>query len=96
MALSCLSKEFPQIGKFLDTDLKEACLALVIVKKDTPEAVRQPPGDPDSPLPCSWSKRQFTNSPDSLPMPALASKREKLELFIRNWYAASLFNVCKT
>ena len=112
MKLGCLPKEFPHIGKFLDTETrlvsKEAHQALGIVNKDAPasgshktdendnlsanhgshpEAVRQPLGecDSDSPLPCSCARRQFTNPPDSLPMPAMASNRKELELFIRNW-----------
>ena len=104
MALGCLPKEFPQIGKFLGTETrlvsKEARQALGIINNaigshktaesdnlsanhgSHPEAVRQPLGecDSDSPLPCSCARRQFTNPPDSLPMPATASNREELRV----------------
>ena len=60
-------------------------------------ATRQPPGqcDPDSDLPCCCPRRQYTDPPDILPMPAINANRSKLEDWIRNHYASSAFNVCK-
>ena len=37
----------------------------------------------------------FTEPPDTLLMPATASNRGALEDFIKDWYAASAYNVCK-
>ena len=51
--------------------------------------------DPESSLPCSCPRRQFREPPETLPMPATASNRGALEDFIKDWYAASAFNVCK-
>ena len=67
-------------------------------RQSTPNtAVRQPEGecDPESSLPCSCPKRQFMEPPDTLPVPATASSRGALKDFIMDWYAASVFNVCK-
>jgi hypothetical protein len=61
------------------------------------DITRKPLGqcDPDSALPCSCPRRQFTDPPDVLPMPATTVNRSKLEDWIRNYYASSAFNACK-
>ena len=50
------------------------------------QAVRQAVGDcdPESDLPCSCPRRQFREPPESLPMPATASNREALEIYIKD------------
>ena len=61
------------------------------------EPVRQPAGecDPDSSLPCSCKRRQFTYPPDTMPMPATASNREALEKYIKARKKANAFDACK-
>ena len=84
--LGCVQEEFPEIGRF-----SWAVAALRAMTSTGHhgadggshggEVVRQPPGDcdPDSPLPCSCPRRQFTDSPDMLPIPATESNRKALE-----------------
>ena len=59
--------------------------------------VRQPRGecDPESDLPCSCPRRVFIDPPDKLPMPATVSNRKALEDWIKDYYKAGAFNVCK-
>lgn len=67
---------------------EEACDNIVL---------RQPVGvcDPESDLPCSCPTRKFIDPPTTLPMPATKSNREALENWIKDYYKAGAFNVCK-
>lgn len=58
---------------------------------------RQPKGqcDPESDLPCSCPRRAFADPPDKLPMPATDSNRKALETWIKEYYKAGAFNMCK-
>ena len=60
-------------------------------------AVRQPQGqcDPESPLPCSCPRRNFTDPQDYIPMPATKSNVPALEAWIRNYFKSSAFNQCR-
>ena len=59
--------------------------------------VRQPRGecDPESELPCSCPRRMFIDPPDKLPMPATVSNRKAMEDWIKDYYKAGAFNICK-
>ena len=106
-ALGCLPDNFPEVGRF--PILEAANQPAGGASKNTfslagfpsgvggGKPVRQPEGecDPDSDLPCSCPRRQFTDPPDTLPMPATASNREALEDYIKDRYKASAFNSCK-
>ena len=91
-ALGCLPENFPEIGRFTASHVEGAdgvvagCLAQVAAGRppqaaDSHSPVRQPEGqcDPESSLPCSCPRRQLTDPPDTLPMPATASNGGALE-----------------
>ena len=71
-----------------------AARPLPITQKDL---ARQPEGecDPESNIPCSCPRRQFTDPPDRLPFPPTKSNRKALEDYIKSHYKASAFNLCK-
>ena len=83
--LGCVQEEFPEVGRF-----SWAVAALRAMTSTGHhgadggshggEVIRQPPGDcdPDSPLPCSCPRRQFTDSTDMHSIPATASNRKGL------------------
>ena len=64
---------------------------------EVPSLARQQPGscDPDSPLPCSCPRRSYTDPPKTMPMPATPANKDKLEIWIKEHYAASAFNTCR-
>ena len=51
--------------------------------------------DPDSTLPCRCPRREFVDPPDKLPYEPTAENREKIEVWIKDYFAGSAFNVCK-
>ena len=55
------------------------------------DLARQPEGecDPESNIPCSCPRRQFTDPPDRLPFPLIKSNRKALEDYIKSHYKAS-------
>ena len=103
--LGCLPEKFPEIGRFPKSKAIDQpaggnsgiILSSVSSNSGGDQPVRQPAGecDPDSPLPCSCPRREFTDPPDALPMPATASNRKALEDYIKDRYKASAFNACK-
>ena len=77
--LGCVQEEFPEIVRF--------SWAVAALRAMTSTGHHGADGgshggevcDPDSPLSCSCPRRQFTDSPDMLPIPATASNRKALE-----------------
>jgi hypothetical protein len=58
------------------------------------DPVKQQKGecDPESSLPCQYPRRNFTEPPENIPMPATKSNIMALEEWIKNHFKTSAFN----
>ena len=88
--LGLIDEEFPKPGHVKD-DIGHAHVHGVDI------GVYQEHGecDPDNELPCRCPRREFVDPPSKLPYPPTAENREKLEVWIKDYFAGSAFNVCK-
>ena len=100
--LGVIDEDFPRVGKYAkDRLLKKAAVQSVteITEKvsDVKPEVYQAPGecDPDSELPCQCPRRDLVDPPESCPYPLRLENRDKIEEWVKKYFASSAFNVCR-
>ena len=81
---------------------KQACVALQIIPTSFPTIGEAPPHESQCstssqpPGPCDCPRREMPpHKPASLPFPATAENRSKLEQWLLKYYKSSTFNVCE-
>ena len=91
-----ISSEFPKVGEHLPVG-EDKRLGLKVNMVEKSEDVYQKEGecDPDSELPCRCPRREFVDPPDKMPYPPTEENRERLENWIKQYYASSAFLACK-
>merc|ERR1711954_344359 len=96
--LGLISQDFPKIGEHLQR-LGDQIKGVKVNKVQRQESgeIFQEEGvcDPDSSKPCRCPRRECVDPPINLPFPPVEENREKLEEWIKNYYASSAFMSCK-
>ena len=98
--LGLVSQDFPKVGEHLVKPvIRGGRMRLRVneVQGRVSEDLYQEMGvcDPDSSTPCRCPRREYVDPPTQLPFPGVAANREKLETWIRDYYASSAFLNCK-
>ena len=95
--LGLVSPDFPKVGEHLVPLGQDVQLRVNEVKRQASGDLYQEAGvcDPDSSLPCRCPRREYVDPPTQIPFPAVASNRERLEEWIKDYYASSAFLNCK-
>jgi hypothetical protein len=90
--LGVLPDSFPTCGEY-EQDAKDTIAQLLAVSTGMGELL-QPVGecDHESEIPCQCPRREFVDPPNSMPYQATL---EKLEDWLKDYYASSAFNICK-
>ena len=90
--LGLIGKEFPKTGHVVNEGDRHHIDVQVVdggVYQEYGEC------DPDSKLPCRCPRREFVDPPTNLPFQPTNENREKIEDWIKDYFAGSAFNVCK-
>ena len=93
--LGLISPDFPKIGEHLEDDFEQ--VGVEVNGMEGSDAIYQEDGecDPDSRLPCRCPRRSFVDPPDEIPFSPCEANREKLEDWIKDYYASCAFSTCK-
>ena len=90
--LGLIDEEFPKPGHAINGDVIDHA---EIQEVYTGAYQEYGECDPDSELPCRCPRREFVDPPSSLPYPPIEENREKLEVWINDYFGGSAFNTCK-
>ena len=95
--LGLVSQDFPTLGEHLPKPSGGKKSQVNKIEEFGAETIFQDEGecDPDSTKPCRCPRREYVDPPDEIPFPPVEENREKLEMWIKEYFASSAFLGCK-